>query len=72
MSLTKEDRARVARAIGKPLGNMTGGCFRPDNRRSQRGECGDGDCYCARVTRHCARAALAEIELIAKEKASTI
>jgi hypothetical protein len=49
---------RVARAVSVPLANMTGGCFKPDNGRSQRGECGDGDCYCARVARHVARAAI--------------
>lgn len=52
---------RIALAVGKPLANMAGGCFMPDNGRSSRGECGDGDCYCRRVTRHVACAALAEI-----------
>ena len=66
------DLERVALAINKPLANMTGGCFQPDNGRSQRGDCADGDCYCARVSRHCARAAIAELELIATENASTI
>jgi len=51
----------MARAVSKPLGNMAGGCFKPDNGRSDRGNCGDGDCYCARVTKHVARAALAAI-----------
>ena len=49
---------RVAKAISKPLANMNGGCFKPDNGRSDRGDCADGDCYCARVSKHCARAAL--------------
>lgn len=50
----------VARAMSQPLANMYGGCFKPDDR-SQRGDCADGDCYCARVGKHCAEAALAVI-----------
>jgi hypothetical protein len=52
---------RMAREAGKPLANMTGGCFMPDNGRSARGECGDGDCYCTRVQRHVVNYALTEL-----------
>ena len=48
---------KVARAASKPLANMRGGCFNP--RQETRGECADGDCYCARVSKHVARAAIA-------------
>lgn len=50
----------MARAMSKPLANMYGGCFKPE-ARDQRSDCADGDCYCARVGKHCARAALAAI-----------
>lgn len=59
--MSSEMVERVARALSKPLANMNGGCFKPDNGRSERGECADGDCYCSRVTRHCARAAIEEM-----------
>jgi hypothetical protein len=64
-AMSQEDRKRLvevmAREIGRPLANMTGGCFRPCHA-SQRGECADGDCYCIRVQEHCAEAAIDAIE----------
>ena len=56
--MTKDELVeKCARAVGEPLANMNGGCFNPHD--TPRGECADADCYCARVCRHVARAALA-------------
>jgi hypothetical protein len=72
-SKTNEVVEAMARAISEPLANMTGGCFMPDNGRSQRGECADGDCYCARVAKHCALAALTASEpLLAQARAQAV
>jgi hypothetical protein len=72
-SKTNEVVEAMARAISEPLANMTGGCFMPDNGRSQRGECADGDCYCARVAKHCARAAITASEpLLAQARAQAV
>lgn len=48
----------AANAASQPLANMYEGCFKPEGR-SQRGDCADGACYCARVSRHAATAAVA-------------
>ena len=58
MTLNQTALEKAARACSRPLANMTGGCFKPDNGRSDRGDCADGDCYCARVSHHCATATI--------------
>lgn len=48
---------KVARAVSKPLADINGGCFNPDD--DPQGECADQDCYCSRMGAEIARAAIA-------------
>lgn len=69
--MTAAIQERVARAMSKPLANMYGGCFKPEGR-SQRADCADGDCYCARVGRRCASTALAVVAAVLREQGAAI